>query len=269
MFELPGLDGASSGPRAIVRVLQVLGHLAQHPQGCSLAQLCQALKVPKTSLFVMLKTLQSSGHLMLEQGLYKLGAPSIALGAQMADSARSNFPQCAHEQLQNLSRRTGETSFLAVLTEDGLHCRYLSVVESGNWLRFSVQPDSLKPAFATGTGHAMLAYLPKTDLQAILSRVQFEKITTKTVSSQRSLLNALAKVRREQVSTTDSGTVAQVMSVAAPIFNANGRVMAAVSAGGPTVRMAPQLGAIVRLVRNTAEEISNSVGWLGPWPPEP
>ena len=99
MFELSGLDGAHSGPRAIVRVLQVLGHLAQHPQGCSLAQLCQALKVPKTSLFVMLKTLQSSGHLMLEQGLYKLGAPSIALGAQMADSARSDFPQCAHEQL--------------------------------------------------------------------------------------------------------------------------------------------------------------------------
>ena len=97
--------------------------------------------------------------------------------------------------------------------------------------------------------------------------MQFEKITPKTVGSQRSLLSTLAKVRRDQVSTTDSGTVAQVMSVAAPIFNAQGRVMAAVSAGGPTARMAPHLSAIARLVRNTAEEISNRVGWLGPWPP--
>lgn len=268
MFEFQGLDKNSSGPRAILRVLNVLGHLAEHPQGKNLTEICDKLKVPKTTLFTMLKTLQGSGHIELVQGLYRLGGPSISLGAAMAASARSNFPECARDSLEKLTRRTGETSFLAMLTADGMNCHYLSVVESGNWLRFSVQPGSMKPSYATGTGHAMLAYLPKADLDGILGRVRFEKLTSKTVSSRRALMAALGEVRRNGVSTTDGGTVGQVMSIAAPIFDSSGRVLAALSAGGPAVRMAPQLLAIQRVVRSTAEDISRDLGFLGEWPPD-
>lgn len=267
MFEFYGLDKNSSGPRAILRVLKVLGHLAEHPQGKTLTELSEQLKVPKTTLFTMLKTLLSSGYVELAQGTYRLGGPSISLGAAMATSARSNFPERARENLEKLTRRTGETSFLAVLTADGMNCHYLSVVESGNWLRFSVQPGSMKPSYATGTGHAMLAYLPKADLNGILDRVIFEKLTSKTVSSRRALMTALAEVRRNGVSTTDGGTVGQVMSIAAPIFDSSGRVLAALSAGGPSVRMAPQMLAIQRVVRSTAEDISRDLGFLGDWPP--
>ena len=92
-------------------------------------------------------------RLVLIAGIWTLLVVLIAgvfLTAQFRDAAIRRFDQS-----------------LAVLTDDGLQCRYLSVVESGNWLRFSVQPDSLKPAYATGTGHAMLAFLPKPELQAI------------------------------------------------------------------------------------------------------
>ena len=74
-------------------------------------------------------------------------------------------------------------------------------------------------------------------------------------------------VRRKHVSVTDGGTVAGVVSVAAPIFDAGGRVMAAVSAGGPSVRLGAQLGAITRAVRGTAEDISRTLGFTGDWPP--
>ena len=261
MFELSGLNQGVSGPRAILRVLQVLSHLAEHPQGRSLAQICDELQLPKTTLFTMLKTMQGSGHLELEQGLYRLGPPTVSLGAALVASAKRNFPEGARDKLESLSRRTGETSFLSELTADGMHCRYLQVVESGNWLRFSVQPNSVKPAYATGTGRAMLAYLSKADLEGILGRVRFEKLTQKTVSSRKALMTALAQVRREGVSVSDSGTVPQVMSVAAPIFDAHGKVVAAVSAGGPTVRIEPQLTAIQRLVRSTAEDISQQLGF--------
>ena len=263
VFKLSGLDPGAAGPRAILRVLQVLEYLATHPQGRSLAQMCEELQLPKTSLYTLLKTLQSSGHLELAQSLYRLGPPAVSLGAAMVGGARRSFPEGARERLESLSRRTGETSFLSVLTGDGMHCRYLQVVESGNWLRFSVQPNSIKPAYATGTGRAMLAYLPKDDLEAILARVQFEKLTHKTVSSRSALLAALARVRRERVSVSDSGTVSQVMSVAAPIFDAQGKLIAAISAGGPTVRMAPQLVDIERVVRSTAEDISRDLGFAG------
>ena len=69
VFKLSGLDPGSAGPRAILRVLQVLEYLAAHPQGRSLAQMCEVLQLPKTSLYTLLKTLQASGHLELTQGL--------------------------------------------------------------------------------------------------------------------------------------------------------------------------------------------------------
>ncbi len=267
VFELQTLDTGHAGPRAILRLLQVLGHLAEHPQGRTLAQLCEGLQLPKTTLFTMLKTLQAGGYLEAASGVYRLGPPAVALGVAMAASAKRNFPDCARESLHSLSRRTGETTFLAVLTGDGMSCRYVSVVESGNWLRFSVQPDSLKPSYATGTGHAMLAYLPPAEAQAILERASFEKLTRKTVGSRKALLAALARVREQQVSVTDSGTVPEVISVAAPIFDAGGRVMAAVSAGGPSARMSARLPAIQRMVRGTAEDISRILGLAGDWPP--
>ncbi len=266
VFELAGLESRASGPRAILRVLQVLEYVAERPEGSSLAQMCDALKVPKTTLFTMLKTLQGSGHLELQNGRYRLGLPAVSLGIVMGASARRSFPNCAQASLESLSRQTGETSFLAELTADGTHCRYRSVVESGSWLRFSVQPDSLKPAHATGTGRAMLAYLPKADLDPILSRMRFEKMTSKTLGSRRAVLAALSKVRREHVSISDSGTVSQVMSVAAPIFDADARVIAAVSAGGPTGRISPKLTAIERAVRSAAQEISLTLGYVGHWP---
>lgn len=266
MFDLQALETSSEGPRAILRVLQVLGRLAEYPQGQTLAQLCKNLALPKTTLFTMLKTLQASGHLHAAAGVYRLGPQAVALGAAMTMSARRSFPDCASEVLESLCRRTGETGILGVLTADGMNCRYVAVIESGNWLRFTVQRDSLKPSYATGTGHAMLAWLPPAELKAILARIKFDKITDKTVASRRALLAELGKARRECVSTSDSGTVAGVLSVAAPIFDSSGRVMAAVSAGGPSARMVPQLKMIQRAVRSAAEDISHLLGLVGDWP---
>jgi DNA-binding IclR family transcriptional regulator len=265
-FDLRGLGASSAGPRGVLRLLQVLGHIAEHPQGCTLAQLCVDLAMPKTTLFTLLKTLQACGYLEGLSGVYRLGPSAVTLGASMAASARQRFPDCAAGILEGLCRRTGETAILAVLTADGMNCRYVAVVESGNSLRFTVQRDSLRPSYATGTGHAMLAWLPAAEVEAILQRVKFERITAKTVASRSALLATLKRVRRQHVSTTDSGTVPGVLSIAAPIFDETGRVHAAISVGGPSTRMAPQLESLQRVVRGAADDISRALGYAGEWP---
>ena len=266
MFDPQLFQGSATGPRAILRLLQVLECLAEHPEGRTLSQICAALEVPKTTLFTMLKVLQASGHTQQAAGIYRLGGPAVKLGAQMAASGRRTFPGCADGTLQSLCRCTGETGFLAVLTADGADCRYVSVVETDSSLRFTVKVDSLKPSYATGTGQAMLAYLPDAELRAILERVTFERITDKTVRSRAALLKKLDAVRRCGTSTTDSGTVAGVLSVAAPIFDHAGRVVAAISVGGPSARMAGPIERIEREVRGAAEDISAILGYAGEGP---
>lgn len=261
-FDLPAASPApAAGPRSVLRVLQVLRELAADPRGLTLSELARRLAVPKTSLFALLRVLESARYLANEGGTYRLGAESLALAGAVADSGRRHFPDCAMPTLKALGRRTGETGFLATLTPDRLWCQYVAVVETDNWLRFSVQVGSRKPSYATGSGRAMLAFLPAVELEALLPRFEFRKLTTQTVASRRALLAALRQVRSRGVSVVESGTVAGVTSVAAPIFDAAGLPIAAVSIGGPTERMAARLRDTEQAVRIGAEEISALLGY--------
>ena len=269
MFDVSGLTSAPlTGPRSILRLLQVFDKLGKHPEGQTLSQLCQSLGMPKTTLFTMLKMLESAHYLTQDGGAYRLGPEAVALGATMAESPRRNFPDCAKDVLQTLSQRTGETCFLAVLTADRQFCRYVAVAETENWLRFSVKVGSQKAAYATGSGRAMLAYMPEKEVLQLLDRFPFERLTPKTVSSRRSLQASLKDVRKRCVSTVDSGTVAGVLAIAAPIFGADGQVAAALSVGGPSTRMAERVLAVEAAVKEAAEDISRVLGYRGAWPAE-
>ena len=178
MFNIAALANVPlNGPRSILRVVRLFTRLAAHPEGQTLSQLCQGLVLPKTTLFTMLKVLESASFLTSDSGVYRLGPEAVALGAAMAESCRRNFPECAKGVLQSLSERTGETCFLAVLTADRQFCRYVAAVEADNWLRFSVKVGSLKPAYATGSGRAMLAYLPDDEIEQLMERFSFERLT--------------------------------------------------------------------------------------------
>lgn len=267
MFNLSPLTPAPlNGPRSVLRVVQVFASLSAHPQGQTLAQLCAGMALPRTTLFTMLKVLEAAGYLVNDGGAYRLGAPAVALGASMAESPRRSFPDCAKGVLQILSQRTGETCFLAVLTPDRQFCKYVAVVETDNWLRFNVRVGSQKPAYATGSGRAMLAYMPEKEVLQLLDSFPFERLTPKTVSSRRALLASLKEVRKRGASTVDSGTVAGVLAIAAPIFGADGQVAAALSVGGPAARMAERVPAVVVAVKEAAEDISRILGYRGQWP---
>lgn len=260
------VDARSAGPRSILRLLQVLARLAAVPEGQTIAELCRAVAMPKTTLFTMLKVLEQAGYVLQADGVWRLGREAIALGTAMARSRPADFPDCARGVLADVVQRTGETAFLAVLTQDRRFCRYVAVIESENWLRYSVKLGSSKPSFATGTGRAMLAYLPEAEVRELLTGVTFERITEKTVASRRALFADLKQVRRRGVSIVDGGTVAGVVSIAAPIFGPDAAVMAAVSVGGPTARLAWRQKAVSEAVGDAAREISRLLGWHGPWP---
>lgn len=113
----------------------------------------------------------------------------------------------------------------------------------------------------------MLAYLSPAEVRQLLETVRFERITAKTVSSRRELLASLQEVRKQGVSAVDSGTVPGVIAIAAPIFDADGRAMAAVTVGGSTSRLAECMRQVQDNVRGAAEAISRVMGYRGDWPP--
>lgn len=261
-----GVD-ESDGPRSVLRVLQVLAALAADPDGLTLAELCRHLGLPKTSVHTMIRLLESAGYVSRDDRTYRLGPQAVTLGTAMATGPRQAFPECGMGVLRRVVRSTGETGFFAVLTPDLGSCRYVAAVDSEQWLRFSVEVGSLKPAFATGSGRAMLAFLPQGDLLRALRVASFERITSRTIASRPALRQALQAVRQRGVAAVDGGTVAGVTSVAAPIVDAAGRVGAAMTVGGPSDRMGARRDEIEQRVIEGAIEVSRILGYHGEWPP--
>ena len=256
---------STDGPRSIVRVLQVLAAVAREPQGISLSLLAHKLRLPKTTLHTMLRVLVAARYLVLSDNRFRIGSEAVLLGASMQGAPRV-FPDCIQGVLEDLAERTGETALCAELTPDRRSCRYIASAETKNWLRFSVPIGSLRDAYATGSGQAMLAFLSEEELSSALSGMRFERITPRTISSKVALLRVLKKIRTSGVSSVDSGTVAGVTAIAAPIFNSAGQCIAAITLGGPTARLERQTKEIERMVCEAAEQASRVIGFTGQWP---
>lgn len=117
------------------------------------------------------------------------------------------------------------------------------------------------PAHATSTGKVLLAYLPRAQCQELLS-APLEKYTKNTIINKAKLREELAQIRSQGYGTVQEELELGFVACAAPIFNHNGHVVAAVSVGGPSARLqAGQLGEIIKMVVKAAGQISKKIGF--------
>jgi hypothetical protein len=114
-----------AGPRSALRVMDILLAVATEPEGLSLAKISDRLRLPKTSVFSLLRALEGGGYLRNHDGRYTLGDQALKLGASLGQ-ARS-FPKCARPAPEWLARETEETILLGVLSEEGHEISYFAI----------------------------------------------------------------------------------------------------------------------------------------------
>ena len=258
-------DRAFTPPRATARVLKVLEVLADQARRMSLAELSEALDVPKTSLFAILKGLEQVGYVVFEDDTYVLGAQARRL-AEAIQGGRS-FTDLARPILEGLARASGETVILGTLSEDHRHVEYALVVESDSWLRFSVNVGVRRPLSSAASGHAILSYLPAGERERYLASGPFQRFTEKTVATRSALGKVIAKVRADGCAMTVDGTVTAATGIAAPYFDRRGAVAGSVLIAAPTSRVVERESEIKKLAGQGAEAISRLLGYAGACPP--
>lgn len=88
--------------------------------------------------------------------------------------------------------------------------------------------------------------------------------TPKTISAKEALAEELVKVRQQGYAVDDEENEAQIVCVAAPIFDHEGRVVAAMSVSTPTFRLDDaKLKKNIGLVVEYCQKISTILGKLG------
>jgi len=244
--------------------MDILLAVATEPEGLSLAKISDRLKLPKTSVFSLLRALEGGGYLRNHDGRYTLGDQALKLGASLGQ-ARS-FPKCARPLLEWLARETEETILLGVLSEEGHEISYVDVIESEKPLRFAVRVGNRRPLYCTAAGKAMLAFSPKAFQTKYLAQTKFVKFTYDT-STKGELVDMFPEIRRRGVVLDANGIIDGAAGIASPCFDEAGLVTCSITIAGPTSRMLETRERIEQLTLKGAEQLSEILGYRGVYPP--
>lgn len=250
-------DRDSGGPRAMGRVLALLELLARAPGGLPLADISVALGAPKSTLLNSLRPLVADDFLVVEGVLYRLGPKAFRLAATIGSAY--DLPCMVRGYLRALADQTQETIGLAVLDHEMKRFVYIDVIESSRPVRYTMRLGMSGPLYSTAAGRVLLAYQPEDYRNDYVAKARLVALTERTNTDREILRAQLQEVRETGVWLSLGESVADSAAVAAPIFGPDGTVLAAVSLGAPTDRMASNREALMQAVMKTAAHASGGM----------
>lgn len=189
----PTSHAPSSGAvKSADRTVELLELLAGYSEPLTLSEIHRELAYPKSSLFVLLRTLVARGWVETDRrGTgYAIGVRALLVGTSYLD--RDPVIRAATRVLEVLRTEVNETVHLARL--DGPDVVYLASRESAHHLRLTSRVGRRVPAHATALGKALLAGRTDEEVDAILP-AQLEVITPQTIVDRGALFAELAAVR--------------------------------------------------------------------------
>jgi DNA-binding IclR family transcriptional regulator len=193
------------------------------------------------------------------RGKFRLGVGIVRLAG--AASQRLDVLQQSRPVCRLLAQEVGETVNLAILS--GRDALYLDQVAGPAALSPHNWAGQRIPLHATSDGKVLLAYLPEAQLAGSLTP-PLARFTERTVTDIAEFPVLLAEVRRRGYATAVEELEAGLTAVAAPVRNAEGTVIASISASGPSFRIpAERIAALAGAVSRAAAEASRRLGWLG------
>lgn len=248
-----GADGVGDG--TVGKALDVLDMVATKGRPVRFTELLAEADYPKATLYRFLQTLTNQGMLAYDadRGTYALGVRLVRLAH--AAWAQSSLAPIARPWIDKLSADLNETIHLAQLDQGQV--LYVDKRNAVRPVEMFSQAGKVGPAFCTGVGKAMLAYLPEDELDRTLQRQSFHRFTPNTLASRPALLAELEAIRGRGFAFDREEHEPGIICIAVPILTRAGRAIGALSVTSTTVRT--NLGALEELaprIRETAAQIA-------------
>lgn len=237
------------------RGLQILELLAESGQDLSATEIAAGVGVHRTIAHRLIVTLERRGLVDRSRaGKYRLAAGLLRL----SDGVRDTLREVSMPFLAELNEQTEETVHLAVLR--GLDVQFLESIESPRQLRVGSRVGRALPAYATSVGKAMLAKLPRDELQRLLDDAVWESVAPATLSNPEALARDLATIRRRGYAVSRQESETGVGSVGVAVLDGRGHVRAAISVAAPLTRLSDhEIKRMAKAAQTTARQIGSRV----------
>ena len=243
---------------ALSKGFAILELVAQQP-GLSFSAIRSALGLPSSSCHHLVTTLCQLGALQIQANRgYVLGLRLFELGSIAANQRQLN--ELALPALKQLAQDVQLTCHLGVM--EGDEAVYLLKVEGQREIRVNTWVGKRLSLHSSSLGKVLLAWLPPAELDAVLARYDWQRKTATTLVDADAFRAHLREVKARGWAVDDQEDLANIRCVAAPVLDAGGNVVAALSAVGTildisTERFAP----LAEQIGETARQLSRQLGY--------
>jgi len=189
-------------------------------------EVADRLGVSRSTAYRYLQSLVSSGFIEeTKPSGFRLGSTVFEL-ARLARKGLG-LSEVSRPIMRELVEEVGETVLLTRLS--GSHVVCLEREEAGHPVRLSYERGHVLPVNAGAAALVLLAWTPRKELADIVRTSGLPPLTEATVTDERALHQRLEAIRRDGFAVTRGELDAEVMGLAAPIRDADGTVVAAIS----------------------------------------
>jgi len=232
----------------------------EHPTQ-TISEVAERTGLTRAAARRFLLTLQELGYIHSTDGLFRLSLRVLDLGYTVLSTI--GLSDIAQSIMEDVAAKLHESCSISVL--DGTDIVYVARVPTKRIMTVNLAVGSRLPAYATSMGRVLLAHLAPKALDEFFERTQMVRLTERTVCDERTLRQILLQVRQRGWALVDQEVEEGVRSVAAPIRDRTGRVIAAINASAHATRAPVRKlrESFVPVLLDAASRISRSLGAPG------
>jgi IclR family transcriptional regulator, pca regulon regulatory protein len=204
---------------------------AEHSQ-LTLSEVARITGLTRAAARRFLHTLVELGYMRGDGGRFALRPKILELGYAYLSSM--TLPEMAMPHLEQLVERVHESSSVSVL--DGDEVVYIARVPTRRIMTVAISVGTRFPAYATSMGRVLLAARTDEWLDGYFASTKLRTLTTHTIADVETLRRELSRVRTQGWALVDQELEDGLRSIAAPIRDPDGRVIAAVNVSTSATR---------------------------------
>lgn len=200
----------------------------------TLTQVAKKLDLTRANARRILLTLEHLGYVSSADGkLFSLTPKVLCLGYSYMSSL--SYRELAQPYMEALATEVNESCSLSVL--DGKEIVYVARVQTKRIMTIALGIGTRLPVHAASMGKALLSGLEEGTLQGLLKEINFEAFTSHTITNAQDFKKSLAEVKQRGWAMADQELEIGVRSVACPVRDKNGKILAALNISGHASRV--------------------------------
>lgn len=237
---------------SLARGLSVIRAFTEREPNLTIADVARITGLPRAAARRCLLTLERLGYAGTDGRTFFLRPRILALGYSFLSSAP--LATILGPVLEGVSRDLQESSSAAVMDEDEV--LYIARSATKRIMSVGLNVGSRLPAYCTSMGRVLLAHLPEAEVAAYLDRVTLRRFTSRTITDRALLLEELGRVRAQGWSLLDQELEIGLCSLAVPVANTAGTVVAAINVSAQAARVdrAEMTGRFLPVLQAAASE---------------